>query len=822
MRRRTTGLLVVSALTAGLLAGLPGATATASPKDARRGDGQHGLESAKGKHLKHCPDAMYVAIASGTCVHGSDRALPGVDVTRPRTVAELRQAAYGGAAPTAPASVPGVAAPTSDGSGVFVCEGDGVSGKRVQVLYVRTSDVASRFTALRDTLEQNALYADAELNASAAETGGARHWRFVTQSDGHGGCTLDVREVVVPPPSGVFDFGDSVQKVQAAGYTSKSRKYLMLTDADVLCGIGSMYMDDSAPQTNWNNGSAAEYARVDTGCWHYAEAHELMHNLGGVQDSAPHSSLGGHCYDESDIMCYSDGGDYFYGPDGLDGTADDGPMTFPCAGSHEYRFDCGHDDYFSTAPVAGSYLTTTWNTAASAFLIAPSVPASNTIHVTAPANQSSSFGAAVTPVPVTATDATPGQTLSYAAAGLPSGLAINPATGVVSGTPAEAGTKTVVLTASDGTNAAGSATFTWYVAPVAPSQPAAVTVTPGRHQLGLSWSAPVTGGSPITSYDVTITPAGGSPTTTATGTTATTFTATGLVNDTSYDVTVAATNAVGTGTASTPSAGTPSAAVPGSPTAVVATAKDNGATVTFAAPVDDGDLPVTGYTATASTGEHVTGTGSPLVLSGLGNGVSRTFTVTATNDKGTGAPSPASDPVTYWTSTVSIVPLVRVVTAGTSAALGGTLTSGPAAARPLTLVTYIGGKVTGSKALTTSSTGAWSATVLPAYTSTYRVVFAGDATHKAVTSPRSGVRTSTRTVKVTGKVTPNKAGVYVRLYEVRSDGSLAFLSTAKVTSSGTFALLKTLARGTHRLCVTIPATSTNAAGRSATITVYEV
>jgi hypothetical protein len=92
--------------------------------------------------------------------------------------------------------------------------------------------------------------------------------------------------------------------------------------------------------------------------WPDGFLHELTHNMGGVQSTAPHHTSYGHCYDEHDVMCYDDGS----------GIA----MVNVCpnvSGAIAEVYDCGNDDYFSPLPGAGTYLATHWNVYNSAFMV---------------------------------------------------------------------------------------------------------------------------------------------------------------------------------------------------------------------------------------------------------------------------------------------------------------------------------------------------------------------------------------------------------------------------------------------------------------------
>jgi hypothetical protein len=143
-------------------------------------------------------------------------------------------------------------------------------------------------------------------------------------------------------------------------------------------------------------------------------------------------------------------------------------------------------------------------------------------------------------------------------------------------------------------------------------------------------------------YTVTPTPTTSPATFTGTSTP---ILATGLSSSTQYTYTVSATNNTGSSSASSASSGVTATTVPQAPTIGAVTAGNATADVAFTAGATGGSA-ITSYTATSSP-DGLTGTGtSPITVSGLTNGTSYTFAVTATNANGTSTASAASSAAT--------------------------------------------------------------------------------------------------------------------------------------------------------------------------------
>ena len=202
-------------------------------------------------------------------------------------------------------------------------------------------------------------------------------------------------------------------------------------------------------------------------------------------------------------------------------------------------------------------------------------------------------------------------------------------------------TYTAYATTSAGTVYSNTGIFT--TAATSPGAPTSVSAALGNTQVTVSFTAPASdGGAAITSYTVTSTPGS----LTATGASSP-ITITGLTNGTSYTFTVTATNSAGTGSASSASSAVTPATSPGAPTSVAAVRGPGEAVVSFTAPVSNGGAAITSYRVTASPGGvTATAASSPITITGLTNGTSYTFTVTATNSVATGSASTASSAIT--------------------------------------------------------------------------------------------------------------------------------------------------------------------------------
>ena len=286
------------------------------------------------------------------CTHGPDEPPPGFSIDEPVPLLSKK------------------AATKQVSAAAIACLGeDGLAGNRIRVLYVRASDRPDNYAASVPTIQAILAEMDVIFRRNSANTGGPyrsiRFWQDPTT------CLPWVTEVVVSP-TGDDNMTATVNEVKAGGLngadrmTRTDRMYLMFVDATVLCGIGSVWTDDRVGAENWNNTGPA-YARVDRGCWGAQTAtHEVVHNLGGVQNSAPNSSNGLHCIDEWDIMCYSD----------VDQVNNIPPMRIDCVNGALNRtgLDCNYNDYFNMNPPAGSYLATHWNTANNQFLGAAFAP----------------------------------------------------------------------------------------------------------------------------------------------------------------------------------------------------------------------------------------------------------------------------------------------------------------------------------------------------------------------------------------------------------------------------------------------------------------
>jgi len=261
------------------------------------------------------------------------------------------------------------------------CVSDGSEGKRIVAVYLHPSDQSDDYAVHTEDIDRTLSRVDDVWDGAADPFDQHPRWA----------CTPDTERPVILDSTGpgveegAYTFAEVQDTLRHAGLADPNRVYLVFADhigAFPYFGQATVDADDRPGPANLNDTGPA-YAMVDaeaTG-WSYSSMwetalHELGHALGAVQCSAPHSSCPAgetgknHCWDETDVMCYDDGGSYFRGPDGVRGTDDDRTTTVVCPNysSEAEQWDCNKDDYFNPSPGAGSYLATHWNIAYSDFV----------------------------------------------------------------------------------------------------------------------------------------------------------------------------------------------------------------------------------------------------------------------------------------------------------------------------------------------------------------------------------------------------------------------------------------------------------------------
>lgn len=265
---------------------------------------------------------------------------------------------------------------------------------QIKVIYAYASNQADRFSSYASMIQSDVNLIRQRFDA---DTGATKSVRFDlgNVAPSGGGCGTpttgyaDIQVVHLPQTLATYTSAASVfttlksDILTAIGPPAPGSRTDYVVYADKIAASGAAGeadtpVDDSKGYRNGVNhgpngngrlfaiiygrdaGAPAQFNGGTQGQRQASLLHELLHTQGAVQDSAPHSTGAGHCYDERDIMCYNDGGPRFV-------------VATPCAngsadGDIAELLDCGGDDYFNPNPAAGSYLATRWNAYDSIYL----------------------------------------------------------------------------------------------------------------------------------------------------------------------------------------------------------------------------------------------------------------------------------------------------------------------------------------------------------------------------------------------------------------------------------------------------------------------
>lgn len=193
-----------------------------------------------------------------------------------------------------------------------------------------------------------------------------------------------------------------------------------------------------------------------------------------------------------------------------------------------------------------------------------------------------------------------------------------------------------------------------------PAAPTGLTATAGNQQIALSWTASTN----ATSYNVLrSTTNGGSYSSVATGVTTTSYTDTGLTNGTAYYYVVTATNSYGTSGNSNQASATPSLPAPAAPTNLTATAGNQQVALSWTASTNASSYNVLRSTTNGGSYSSIaTGvTTTSYTDTGLTNGTTYYYVVTATNSGGTSGDSNQASATPTGSSSNTIAVTVNVL-----------------------------------------------------------------------------------------------------------------------------------------------------------------
>ncbi len=213
------------------------------------------------------------------------------------------------------------------------------------------------------------------------------------------------------------------------------------------------------------------------------------------------------------------------------------------------------------------------------------------------------------------------------------------------------------------------------------SGPTVTAITPGNQTASIVFTAPATRNAPITGYAYKL----GNAAPITVNTLTSPIVVTGLTNDVSYNITLAAVTDVGLSAYSAAKLVTPVYKAPEAPVITTLTAGNTTAIVAFTPPLENGS-PITGYQYslnTSTTKYNLTGTTSPLTITGLTNDTSYNVVLYAVNAAGV---SLGSKPVLV--KPLYTIPSVPVVGAITTTTTGASIVFTPSLANGGTISSY--------------------------------------------------------------------------------------------------------------------------------------